>query len=302
MEYFAQDEATRARSGADGLRNARERFGYRYGAAPSAIFSAGSSSRATTCTRRWPCSPVASAPAWPWRRMLLRPVEHAAARRADESPRPRFEGCPPRGARRLRGHAHHRRRTIGTSSNDSRRRSSRLVTARHSVYPGTYPDFLWHKEQLAGSGNGKVAPARPTVVAPPTARAPKAPPPRVERPPHGTATGRLPRGTKAGRGGTSQEAAIARRTHPTDRGSRVAHRRARGAGQGPRSHDVESRFLRESRDLQAGHRSPPVPDVGGRRSDRPVGGASGARDRVLTPFSHPRRPAARRSRPRLYHF
>ena len=38
-------------------------------------------------------------------RMLLRPVEHAAARRADEPSRPRLEGHPARSARRLRRHA-----------------------------------------------------------------------------------------------------------------------------------------------------------------------------------------------------
>jgi ATP-binding cassette subfamily F protein 3 len=65
------------------------------------------------------------------------------------------------------------------------RLATKIIEIGHGaalVYPGTYPDFLWHKEQLAGSGNGKVAPARPPVVAPPAASPQKAQPPRVERP------------------------------------------------------------------------------------------------------------------------
>jgi ATP-binding cassette subfamily F protein 3 len=43
------------------------------------------------------------------------------------------------------------------------------------VYPGTYPEFLWHKEQLAAAGNGK--PARPPAApAQPVLRAQQKPP------------------------------------------------------------------------------------------------------------------------------
>jgi ATP-binding cassette subfamily F protein 3 len=49
------------------------------------------------------------------------------------------------------------------------------------VYPGTYSEFLWHKEQQATSGNGKVArPRQP--VAEPAAPAHKSPP-RTAAPP-----------------------------------------------------------------------------------------------------------------------
>ncbi len=69
-------------------------------------------------------------------RMLLRPVEHAAARRADQPPRPRLEGRAARRARGLRRHADHRlarpllRREAGDEDHRDRpRRGGRL--SRH---------------------------------------------------------------------------------------------------------------------------------------------------------------------------
>src|SRR5262245_218511 len=63
------------------------------------------------------------------------------------------------------------------------------------LYPGSYAEFLWHKEQLTAAGDGKVTqagvPAAPRVrggvkarasVAEPVARAQKLPAPRVEAP------------------------------------------------------------------------------------------------------------------------
>jgi ATP-binding cassette subfamily F protein 3 len=41
------------------------------------------------------------------------------------------------------------------------------------VYPGTYTEFLWHKEEAAAGGNGAGAPARSAVATPPVARAQK---------------------------------------------------------------------------------------------------------------------------------
>ena len=69
-------------------------------------------------------------------RMLLRPVEHAPARRADQPSRPRLEGRAARRARGLRRHARSSCRTTATSSTSSRRRSSRSATARSRCIRG----------------------------------------------------------------------------------------------------------------------------------------------------------------------
>ena len=67
MQYFAQDEATRLESGADGLRNARRPARRTRWCRRSATSSAASCSRATTSTRRRACCRAANARASPSR-------------------------------------------------------------------------------------------------------------------------------------------------------------------------------------------------------------------------------------------
>ena len=104
MQYFAQDEATRLDPDADRLPDARRRRPHAHGAAhpqhpgrvPLLRRRRRQAGARAVGRRTDPAGGRANAAA---------PVEHAAARRADQPSRPRFEGRPARRARRLRRHA-----------------------------------------------------------------------------------------------------------------------------------------------------------------------------------------------------
>ena len=108
-------------------------------------------------------------------KMLLNAEQPAAARRADQPPRPRLQGGPARGARRLRRHADLRlpRPLLRRQAGDQGDRGGRR--ARRSLYPGGYEDFLyWKKQRELGAALPPPTVAKPAVVAAPAAR-PQAP-------------------------------------------------------------------------------------------------------------------------------
>ena len=126
MQYFAQDEATRLDPRADRLRDALVRIARR------------DDSRHSQHPRRLPVlgrrrlqeggGAVGRRANAPGRRAhAAPPVEHAAARRADQSPRSRFEGSAARRARRLRRHAGLRvaRSLLRRAPRDANRRGRR---------------------------------------------------------------------------------------------------------------------------------------------------------------------------------
>ncbi len=145
------------------------------------------------------------------------------------------------------------------------------------VYPGTYKEFLWHKEhpdvvRAAASGPHTTprASAPKPQAARPTQPAKQAKPPQAERqatPP----TGPEPGGAEAARRGS--EAEVPRRSGPPGRGGsrRGPHRRNRGGDPRTRSPHGRARVLRRPLRLAAGGRRAPGADVEGRRADAAVG-------------------------------
>ena len=161
------------------------------------------------------------------------------------------------------------------------------------VYPGTYTEFLWHKEHPS-AGAGRHA-RRVQAAQTATRHAARVDPDRGGGSPRdapGTARGRAPanapkapaqpaapaaiasaiaRATKAQRRRSAQE--DPRRAGPTrtDRTARSAHRRHRERDPRDRTDDGRARLLRRPRRRPGHDRSAPGADVGGRRSDAPVG-------------------------------
>ena len=138
-------------------------------------------------------------------RMLLRSGEHAAARRADEPPRPRFEGRAARRARRLRRHADlrlarpvlrrsardqdHRRRPRrhrGLSGHLRRVPVEQARAARRASRPTATP-----AEAEAVQAFGPTKPSRRSHRALPPPATPGKPPSRP-RPPRRTRRSRMP--------------------------------------------------------------------------------------------------------------
>ena len=208
-------------------------------------------------------------------------VEPAAARRADQPSRPRLEGGAARRARRLRRHADLRLARPLLRRAAWRPRSSRSGAATRVVYPGTYKEFLWHKEHPQAEPQGKWQDGR------------------IGR----TAEGRSHEGATAGpqsREGASRDAQDrhAPSTRPSHEREEARRRRARGSGSAPArpgrrgstsskrrspsarrrsarsSRRCRRRLLRGPRSGSADHRSAPGADVAGRRPDAPVGRAA----------------------------
>ena len=157
------------------------------------------------------------------------------------------------------------------------------------VYPGTYAEFLWSKEQtearLRRPSSDRRSPrpkargrrTRPQGGKPQDRRQPAK---RTRRRP-GATDQRQPTREERKRleAERKKKQRDARNAAEADRRSRGAHRGARGAGQGARSGDVRAGVLRRPRRVEAAHRPAPGADVGGRRPD----GASGKRCRNTPP-------------------
>ena len=154
------------------------------------------------------------------------------------------------------------------------------------VYPGNYEEFLWSRKAARGrAATDQTATAArcPTRSQAPEADADAA---AVKAAPQAGSPPRPVRAEREGAGGhgalrRSQEAGsddAARREKKSrpDSGAIAGARRpdcrTRAGDQGDRAHDGGPGVLREPRRRQADHRPAPSPDVGGRRSDAPVGG------------------------------
>ena len=159
-------------------------------------------------------------------------------------------------------------------------------------YPGTYEEFHWSKTQAGKvpalpDGLGKASRAaapRPSATMAPGKPAPAKPAAADAESP----SRRPPTARSGGRAPQSCRPTTRRRSGPMPRrASAIAHGRRLQA----RISDLESRIaereqeikaleakmsapgvLRQPRDVEAGHRSPPGGHVGSRRSDGPVGG------------------------------
>ena len=163
------------------------------------------------------------------------------------------------------------------------------------IYPGSYEEFLWSRQQQARRGSraaaeaaGGAEPGRRAAPAARRSRAPgrrAAPPATAARPPRAAAAADAPPQDKASAQQSYDERrrdeADARRVQKAADSLREAGRRARGADrrpragdQGDRGDDVRARASTTTATRSAGDRQAPGADVGGRRPDEPVGGAA----------------------------
>ncbi len=161
------------------------------------------------------------------------------------------------------------------------------------VYPGTYTEFLWHKEHdqapgsglqasgsLRASGAGRQAPGQESQSTSTAGAAKK----------QQTLPGA--RSPEPGARNAQAEAHEARKREDAERRKQqraqeslqkrisdleAAHRRAGVADQGARGGDVGAGVLRRPRRRQSRGGPPPGADVGSRRPDGPVGSLAGAR-------------------------
>ena len=167
------------------------------------------------------------------------------------------------------------------------------------MYPGTYREFLWHKEHPVGQDRPEGGARGHTSARARSAqharrrRAPASSQKRSEARPQRREENRAPRASKKGQHRDADDRAgrklarrkktrryrgapaLARRSGAAraDRRARVAHRRLRERHPRHRAHDGRARILRGPRRGAADHRSPSGPHVDGRRSDASVGTA-----------------------------
>ena len=178
--------------------------------------------------------------------------------------------------------------------------ATKIIEVGHGeaiVYPGTYAEFLWSKEQerrpapatLSRHTRCDIAPGEPPVRRPKPAtrsRSRTAKPSGARRHgnPHPT-RGRRPKPVAAtamsenGSTRTKEKTASDRYAEQADRGTGSADRRPRGQSQGARGGYGGARVLRRPRRSEAGDRPASGADVGGRRPHGPVGGPPGTRRR-----------------------
>ena len=156
------------------------------------------------------------------------------------------------------------------------------------VYPGTYKEFLWHKE---GSGLRLKAPAFGSKLgASPKTRSPKSPKAQSPRAQSREAKARGPEPNAQSPSDRSREArkqqeaerrkkerARPRRSRSGLPTSRVGLPNARRRSKSSRRMMATAGFLRRPRRSQAGRRSSSGADVGSRRPDGAVGSPAGAR-------------------------
>ena len=161
------------------------------------------------------------------------------------------------------------------------------------VYPGTYSEFLWHKEHQgqdrAGgqdrSARGHASASRLRAASSGTsesegeqrrsrrAASEAAPAPVEERRPEAHRRQPASREEKKRADAEARKKSRARTGAPrANRGSRSPDRRDRAGDPRARTGHGGPRLLRRPRRRPAGHRPPPGADVGGRRSDASVGG------------------------------
>ncbi len=177
------------------------------------------------------------------------------------------------------------------------RLATKIIEVGHGtalVYPGTYAEFLWHKEHP-----DLAAPVRPD---PPKAQSDPPRGPRDARParaqrsrpaPDKTPSAAVdPGGTDSRRAETHRrrcETALARGAGAAllDRPPGIENRRNRACHPRHRADDERPRVLRGPRRGTAGDRSPSGADVGSRRSDASVGAAAagGRARRNLRPIA-----------------
>ena len=167
--------------------------------------------------------------------------------------------------------------------------ATKIVEIGHGealVFPGTYTEFLWSKEQRAGStgASGAKGTTGARIVAPEhqsckggctTGSAGLQPCQLQPLPSACQEPSRRPRRSASARRRNSASAIRPRKKSRPDLRPRGPNRRARTGDEGDRSGDVGPRFLRQSRPGAASHRPPPGPDVGARRADAPMGEETG---------------------------
>ena len=218
-------------------------------------------------------------------------VEHPAARRADQPPRSRLEGSAARRARSTYGG------TLIFVSHDRyfvERLATKIIEVGHGeaiVYPGTYKEFLWHKEHRGGGGR-----QRPSGAAhDPPAKAVPAPAGQARASQEGRRSPARPAdagGARPADAAAEHEARKRERAEQTRR-DRELQARSRGSPTSKRASPTASGRSASSRptmaapgfyeDRDAGaarHRPPSGADVGSRRADAPVGRACRARSRA----------------------
>jgi ATP-binding cassette subfamily F protein 3 len=108
------------------------------------------------------------------------------------------------------------------------RLATKIIEIGHGaalVYPGTYPEFLWHKEQVA-AGNGKVGQTPAPVAAPVAAKAQKSAPPAVKAAPAPPDTSREDRKRLEAERRKKQRSRDALTRRIADLESRIAEREA----------------------------------------------------------------------------
>ena len=306
MQYFAQDEATRLDPDADGLQtlagDLADRTWFRTSATilGGFLFSGDDIEKPVRVLSGGERTRLAVA------RMLLRPVQHASPRRADQPPRSRLEGRPARGARRLRRHADLRlarslfRGSPRHQGHRGRRRRGRRLS-RHVRGVPVEPEEPRGGRCARGHGRWARATAEGEGRRPRgEGRRPRAEAQAMARGGRGARTATVASGqpaeaharARAGEGGRTpaREAAVVRRKEARGLGSqevrkeadarqrRIQDLEARIAEREEEvkaieAADVSARLLREPRSVAANHRSSSDADVGGRRSHEPVGGA-----------------------------
>ena len=159
MQYFAQDEATRARSDADRLRDARRRLADRHGAGTSATSSAASCSRATTSTSRCGVLSGGERTRLAVARMLLRPsntllLDEPTNHLDLDSKDVLLDALEDFGGTLI--FVSHDRYFVD-------KLATKIIEIGHgdaSVYPGTYEEFLWSKKQRAAQPCASAAPGQ----------------------------------------------------------------------------------------------------------------------------------------------
>ena len=154
------------------------------------------------------------------------------------------------------------------------------------VYPGTYSEFLWHKQRPQESGirnQGDAEKGKGTKQPPkPMAQSPK-PEDRSPKTDDREARKRLDAERKK-----QQRAAEALQKRIADLEGRIADPRNQGQGAGVR--DVGTGLLRRQGRLETSHRATSGVDVGGRRAHGSVGSPTGTRrpSRIVS-RAHPNR-------------
>ena len=154
------------------------------------------------------------------------------------------------------------------------------------VYPGTYAEFLWHKEHPASELPTPKGPTPKAQAPRPERPKPKRPRPKAQGAEAASQNGPEPEGPKPGRPRSAQA-----RRRPSARRSSARPKRSRSAS--PTSRRASPSAKAQVKELEAamsapgfyddreaskhGHRPASGADVGGRRPDGPVGSPPGAR-------------------------